>query len=84
MIPFLTEMANAADQMAASGMQEEDFMQEFDLDVFIRLFFHAAVMQGVCSGFISGVIGEWSLLSGLKHSTIMLAVGYLLFTLAVL
>jgi len=81
---FLTEMANAADQMAASGMQGGGFMQEFDLNVFNRLFFHAAVIQGVCSGLIAGVMGEGSLLSGLKHSTIMLTVGYLLFTLAVL
>ena len=81
---FLTEMANAADQMAASGMQGGGFMQEFDLNVFNRLFFHAAVIQGVCSGLIAGVMGEGSLLSGLKHSTIMLTVGFLLFTLAVL
>ena len=81
---FLTEMANAADQMAASGMQGGGFMQEFDLNVFNRLFFNADVIQGVCSGLIAGVMGEGSLLSGMKHSTIMLTVGYLLFTLAVL
>jgi len=81
---FLTEMANAADQMAASGMQGGGFMQEFDLNVFNRLFFHAAVIQGICSGLIAGVMGEGSVLSGLKHSTIMLTIGYLLFTLAVL
>ncbi|MBC2697089.1 MAG: hypothetical protein HF976_06035 [ANME-2 cluster archaeon] len=49
---FPTEMANAADQMAASGMQGGGFMQEFDFNVSNRLFFHAAVIQGVCSGFI--------------------------------
>lgn len=81
---FLTEMANAAEQMTASGMQGGGFMQEFDLNVFNRLFFHAAVIQGVCSGLIAGVMGEGSILSGLKHSTIMLTVGFLLFTLAVL
>jgi flagellar protein FlaJ len=81
---FLTEMAHAADQMAASGMQGGGFMQEFDLNVFNRLFFHADVIQGICSGLIAGVMGEGSVLSGLKHSTIMLTIGYLLFTLAVL
>ena len=81
---FLTEMANAADQMAASGMQGGVFMQEFDLNLFNRLFFHAVVIQGVCSGLIAGVMGEGNLLSGMKHSTIMLTVGYLLFTLALL
>ncbi|MDW7776661.1 MAG: type II secretion system F family protein [Methanosarcinales archaeon] len=81
---FLTEMSNAAQQMEASGMQGGGFMQAFDLNIFNRLFFHAAVVQGVCSGFIAGVMGEGSLLSGMKHATIMLTLGYLLFTLAVL
>ncbi|MCK4928722.1 MAG: type II secretion system F family protein [Methanosarcinales archaeon] len=81
---FLTEMSNAADQMEASGMQGGGFMQAFDLNVFNRLFFHAAVVQGVCSGLIAGVMGEGSLLSGMKHATVMLTLGYLLFTIAVL
>lgn len=81
---FLAEMANAAEQMSESGVQGGGFMQEFDLNVFNMLFFHAAVIQGVCSGLIAGVMGEGSVISGLKHSTIMLTVGYLLFTLAVL
>jgi flagellar protein FlaJ len=59
-------------------------MQAFDVNVFNRLFFHAAVMQGVCSGLIAGVMGEGSVLAGLKHSIIMLTMAYLLFTLAVL
>lgn len=81
---FLTEMSNAADQMEASGMQGGGFMQAFDLNIFNRLFFHAAVVQGICSGLIAGVMGEGSLLSGMKHATVMLTLGYLLFTLAVL
>jgi flagellar protein FlaJ len=81
---FLSEMANAAEQMAASGAQGGGFMEEFDLNTFNRLFFHAAVIQGICSGLIAGVMGEGSVLSGMKHATIMLTMGYLLFTLAVL
>jgi flagellar protein FlaJ len=81
---FLSEMAKAADQMAASGVQGGGFMAAFDLNVFNRLFFHAAVIQGVCSGLIAGVMGEGSVISGMKHSTIMLTMGYLLFTLTVM
>lgn len=81
---FLTEMANAAEQMASSGVEGGGFMQEFDLDMFNRMFFHAAVIQGVCSGLIAGVMGEGSVLGGMKHSVIMLTMGYLLFTLTVM
>jgi flagellar protein FlaJ len=51
---------------------------------FNRIFFHAAVIQGFCSGLIAGVMGEGSVLSGLKHSLIMITIGYLLFILFVL
>jgi len=81
---FLTEMSKAGEQMTQSGTQGGGFMQAFDVNVFNRLFFHAAVMQGVCSGLIAGVMGEGSVLAGLKHSIIMLTMAYLLFTLAVL
>ncbi|MCK5216151.1 MAG: hypothetical protein ACNYWM_00365 [Methanosarcinales archaeon] len=70
--------------MTQSGAQGGGFMQAFDVNVFNRLFFHAAVIQGICSGLIAGVMGEGSVLSGLKHSIIMLTMGYLLFTVAVL
>jgi flagellar protein FlaJ len=49
-----------------------------------RMFFHGALIQGFCSGLIAGVMGEGNVLSGLKHSVIMLTIGYLLFTLFVL
>jgi flagellar protein FlaJ len=81
---FLTEMSKAAEQMAASGAQGGGFMEAFDLNAYNRMFFHAAVIQGICSGLIAGVMGEGSAISGLKHSTIMLTMGYLLFVLAVL
>ncbi|OFV67251.1 MAG: type IV pilus biogenesis complex membrane subunit [Candidatus Syntrophoarchaeum caldarius] len=45
------------------------------------LFFHAVLIQGFFSGLIAGKIGEGSLLSGIKHGLIMIAIGYTLFTL---
>ena len=49
-----------------------------------RLFFHGALIQGFTSGLIAGVMGEESVLSGLKHSVIMMTIGYILFTMFVL
>ncbi len=78
---FLSEMAEAGQQMAASGSQSGGFLGNFDLETYTRLFKHAAIIQGLSSGLMAGAMGEGSVLSGLKHSTIMIAIGYSIFTL---
>ncbi len=78
---FLSEMAEAGQQMAASGSQNGGFLGNFDLETYTRLFKHAAIIQGLSSGLMAGAMGEGSVMSGLKHSTIMVAIGYSIFTL---
>lgn len=78
---FLTEMAEAGQQMASSGSDAGGFLGNFDLDYYTRLFKHASILQGLSSGLMAGAMGEGSVLSGLKHSTIMIAIGYTIFTL---
>ncbi|WP_342305152.1 type II secretion system F family protein [Methanolobus sp. ZRKC5] len=78
---FLTEMAEAGQQMAASGSEAGGFLGNFDLEYYTRLFKHASILQGLSSGLMAGAMGEGSVLSGLKHSTIMIAIGYTIFTL---
>ncbi len=51
-----------------------------DSAVLTRLLFHASLIQGFCSGLIAGQMGEGSVYLGLKHSLIMLAIGYITFT----
>ena len=79
---FLTQMAEAGEQMAESG-GDAGFLGAFDLNAYKRLFFHASLLQGLCSGLIAGVMGEGSVLSGLKHSIIMVTVSLLVFKLMV-
>ncbi|WP_340818041.1 type II secretion system F family protein [Methanolobus sp. WCC4] len=78
---FLTEMAEAGQRMAESGSSSGGFLGNFDLEVYTRLFKHAAIIQGLSSGLMAGAMGEGSVMSGLKHSTIMIAIGYTIFTL---
>lgn len=78
---FLSEMAEAGQQMAASGAQTGGFLGSFDLEAYTRLFKHAAIIQGLSSGLMAGAMGEGSVMSGLKHSTIMIAIGYTIFTM---
>ncbi|MEA1984214.1 MAG: type II secretion system F family protein [Euryarchaeota archaeon] len=77
---FLTEMAAAGEKMAASGAQG-GFLSSFDLESYIQLFKHASIIQGLSSGLMVGAMGEGSVMAGLKHSLIMVTIGYMIFTL---
>ncbi|WP_406669905.1 type II secretion system F family protein [Methanolobus sp. ZRKC4] len=78
---FLSEMAQAGKQMAETGSTSGGFLGNFDLDAYTQLFKHAAIIQGLSSGLMAGAMGEGSVMAGLKHSTIMIAIGYTIFTL---
>ena len=43
------------------------------------VFFHTALVQGFCSGFVAGQMGENSVESGAKHSFLMLGIAYGIF-----
>ncbi|HLE16747.1 MAG TPA: type II secretion system F family protein, partial [Syntrophales bacterium] len=82
---FLEEMVKAGEKVSgsATGAVPLSLSRE-KLDMYNRIFFHGALIQGFSSGLIAGVMGEGSVLSGLKHSVIMITIGYILFTLFVL
>jgi len=82
---FLEEMVKASEKVSASGSRGSSIRLTREMmGAYNRLFFHGAMIQGFSSGLIAGVMGEGSVLSGLKHSVIMMTIGYLLFTLFVL
>lgn len=45
-----------------------------DIELYRRLFFHAAVIQGGFSGIVTGKMAEGTILAGLKHSLIFIIV----------
>jgi len=82
---FLEEMVKAGEKVSTSGASGVPLsLNREKLNMYNRIFFHGALIQGFSSGLIAGVMGEGSVLSGLKHSVIMVTIGYLLFTLFVL
>jgi flagellar protein FlaJ len=82
---FLEEMVKAGEKVSSSGSAAVPLsLSREKLNVYNRMFFHGALIQGFSSGLIAGVMGEGSVLSGLKHSVMMITIGYLLFTLFVL
>lgn len=82
---FLTEMVKAGEKMAEGGSGAVPLsLSREKLNMYNLIFFHGALIQGLSSGLIAGVMGEGNALSGLKHSVIMMTIGYLLFTLFVI
>ncbi|MDO8727900.1 MAG: type II secretion system F family protein [Candidatus Methanoperedens sp.] len=82
---FLEEMVKAGEKTTASGSRAVAMsLDRSGLADYNRIFFHGALIEGAFSGLIAGVMGEGSVLSGLKHSVIMVTIGYLLFSLFVL
>ncbi len=77
---FLPVMAEAGGNVESSGMESGGFLGAFDVDVFTRIFLHASILQGFCSGLIAGQMGEGEFLCGLKHSLIMTLIAYIAFT----
>jgi flagellar protein FlaJ len=82
---FLEQMVKAGERVTSSGSRAVAMsLSREGLADYNRIFFHGAIIQGFSSGMIAGVMGEASVLSGLKHSVIMVTIGYLLFKLFVL
>lgn len=81
---FLEQMVKAGEKMSTGGGSVPLTLSREKLGVYNRMFFHGALIQGFCSGLIAGVMGEGNAFSGLKHSVIMMTIGYLLFTIFML
>ncbi len=83
---FIPVMATAGNSnSAASGssaaMQGATFIQAFNPEDYKRLFFHAAIIQGLFAGILAGVMGEGRWMSGLKWAIVMMTISYLMFAL---
>ncbi|MCD1293658.1 secretion system protein [Methanocella sp. CWC-04] len=81
---FIPVMASAADNSAASSSAATagaTFIQQFNPEDYVRLFFHAAIIQGLCAGMLAGQMGEGKWMSGLKYAIIMTVIAYVMFTI---
>jgi len=76
---FLTSMTGSFSE-AASDLT---MINIYDMDMYTMLFFHAALIQGFCSGLVAGKMSTGSISSGLKHSVIMMLISYVVFTVLV-
>ncbi len=74
---FLTTMATAGASAAQAGAH--GFMGKIDLNLYKRLFTHAAMLQGFFSGMVAGQMGEGRFIAGLKYSALMLLIAWVTF-----
>ncbi|GGN17278.1 type II secretion system F family protein [Halarchaeum nitratireducens] len=71
-IPTADQFAGPAGQSLGSiGQLTEEKKAAYSL-----LFFHTALVQAVCSGFVAGQMSETDIRSGAKHAFIMLVIAY--------
>ncbi|MEA1905548.1 MAG: type II secretion system F family protein [Euryarchaeota archaeon] len=75
-VNFLGAMPQSMDE-AVEGMP---ITSGFDITEYTMLFFHAALIQGFCSGLVAGKMGSGYVSAGLKHSAIMMLASYGVFT----
>ncbi len=74
--PQLPETQSAA---ASDLVGEGISFSGFDKALYIRLFFHAAILEGFFSGLVAGMLGEGNAKLGLKHGLVMIVIAYLMF-----
>lgn len=76
---FLPSIPSSAGD-AVAGMP---MIASFDIAEYTLLLFHAALIQGFCSGLVAGQMGNGNALAGLKHSVIMVIFSYATFTILI-
>ena len=76
---FLGAMPQSMDE-AVEGLP---IASGFDMAEYIMLFFHAALIQGFCSGLVAGKMGGGHVAAGLKHAAAMMLVSYGVFTILI-
>jgi archaeal flagellar protein FlaJ len=76
---FVPTMANAGNSVSATG-SSYTYISAFQPDSFIRLMFHASLIQGFFSGLVAGQMGEGAVSAGLKHSIVLSLIAWIAFT----
>lgn len=77
---FLPQMPEIPPEATAGQIAGEGVaLSGIDKSLYIRLFFHASVLEGFFSGLVAGEIGEGDVRLGLKHGLIMVTAAYILF-----
>lgn len=75
-VMFLPMMMSGGEGMSMIG---SGMGAGVSIDLYNRLIYHSVVIHGFCSGIVAGMMGEGSVLAGVKHSCVMVAVAMIVF-----
>jgi len=77
-VPAIPTASTLGDQFA-NGVAGVGQLSVLQRAAYSSLFFHAALVQAVCSGFVAGQMGDGDLRSGAKHAFGLLLIAYVVF-----
>ncbi|MFO7833515.1 MAG: type II secretion system F family protein, partial [Halohasta sp.] len=91
MISFIPAIEDVMAQMAEStsggtsgapggGLGLVGSGEDINIAGYETVFFHATLVQAICSGLVAGQLGQGSTKDGVKHATVMLVITYVVFT----
>ncbi|MUV88761.1 type II secretion system protein [Halapricum sp. CBA1109] len=83
LVPSLPNTVPTPDSTNRLGVNVEQFARIGSVDkaAYTLVFFHAAMIQAICSGFIAGQLGDGTVKDGAKHAAAMLGIAYVAFLL---
>lgn len=68
LIPMMTL---SGESMVGMGEMGEAVIQDVDVETPKMIFFHCAIIEGICAGLVAGKLGEGKITAGIKHALIL-------------
>ena len=68
LIPMMTLSGEA---MVGTGSMAKAVIQQVDVETPKMIFFHCAIIEGICAGLVAGKLGEGKTTAGIKHALIL-------------
>jgi len=79
-IPTMVEAGEAVAEAGAGG-RGGVLIRGVDVEMLKMIFFHCAVIQGICSGLVAGKLGEGKVIAGLRHAVVLALAAFGLFAI---
>jgi len=76
LIPMMTLSGEAMEGMESMG---EAVIQKVDVETPQMIFFHCAIIEGICAGLVAGKLGDGKITAGIKHALILSLSGFACF-----
>jgi flagellar protein FlaJ len=68
LIPMMTL---SGESMVGMGEMGKAVIQEVDVETPKMIFFHCAIIEGICAGLVAGKLGDGKITAGIKHALIL-------------